>query len=238
MPRFIGILLIVLFFGSPVMAVDYSTFVGGGQRDAAYSLLIDDQGEILVVGLTGSDDFPVTAGVYGGAFAGGETDVFVLRLSADLGTLIASTFIGGSQHDGLDFEYDPFFQMDRRGPCMAFDAAGNILIGGSTLSTDFPTTPGAFDTVHNTVFDDAFLLRLSSDLSTLMHSTLFGGEHKDFSRTLWVEPSGDVVVGGDTRSQTFPVTAGAFDTDYNGGTRDVFLVRFNADLSVCFNQSS
>lgn len=232
MPRFIGILSIMLLFATSATAVDYSTFLGGGQRDAAYSVVIDDQGDVLVAGLTGSDDFPVTAGLYGGSFAGGDSDLFVLRLSADLGTLIASTFIGGSEHDGLDFEFDPYFQMDNPGPCMALDAAGNILLGGSTLSLDFPTTPGAFDTAHNTVHEDAFLLRLSSDMSTLLHSTLFGGEHKDFSRTVWVEPSGAVVVGGDTRSQGFPVTAGAFDTTYNGGTRDIFLIRFSQDLSA------
>ncbi len=232
MPRFIGILSILLLFASPVLAMDYSTFLGGGQRDAAYSLVIDELGNVLVTGLTRSADFPTTAGVYGAGFAGGDNDLFIIKLSPDLGTLLASTYIGGSSHEGTDFVFDPYFQMDNLGPDMALDSAGNVLLTGSTLSLDFPTTAGAYRTVHNTVFDDAFLLRMSADLSTLMQSTLFGGENRDIGRTILAEPNGAVVVGGDTRSTGFPVTSGAFDTGYNGGEWDVFLIRFTEDLSA------
>ncbi len=62
MPRFIGILSILLLFASPVLAMDYSTFLGGGQRDAAYSLLIDEQGDVLVAGLTTATATPSSSG--------------------------------------------------------------------------------------------------------------------------------------------------------------------------------
>jgi hypothetical protein len=236
MLRFIGISLVILFLFSasfgPALAVEFSTFAGGGMRECAYDLVIDDQGNVLVLGLTGSDDFPVTPGVSGGSYAGGASDLFVIKLSPDLGTLISSTYIGGSDSDGLDFLYDYYVQFDTPGPAMTLDAAGSVLVTGSTMSLDFPTTAGAFCTAHHGVYEDAFLLRLSPDLATLQHSTLFGGEHKDWGQTLVVESGGTVVVGGDTRSQQFPVTAGAFDTSYNGGTKDVFLVRFSHDLST------
>jgi len=224
--------MLTLIFAASAGAVEYATLVGGNARDAAYSLAIDSEGEVLVAGLTRSPDFPHTTGAYMETFAGGDSDLFVIRLSADLGTLIASTFVGGNDHEGLDFEYDPDYQMDNAGPGMILDASGYILVTGNTMSADFPTTAGAHQTAHNGTYEDAYLLRLAPDLATLVQSTLFGGVHRDYGRRIVVEPDGSVVVGGDTRSADFPVSAGAYDSTYNGDERDVFLARFSSDLSA------
>lgn len=216
----------------PASAVDCFSFLGGGQRDTAYHLVLDDQDNVIVVGLTRSATFPVTTGVYNQTFSGGDNDLFVVKLSPNLDLLLASTFIGGTDHDGAEFLADPYQQTDNVGPNIILDENGSILITGSTLSTDFPTTPGAYNTVHNGLVEDAFLLRLSADLTTLLDSTLFGGEHKDYGRTLLVEPTGKIIVGGGTRSQDFPVTIGAYDTSYNGAERDIFLLRFDAEMTT------
>jgi len=217
---------------APLQAVEFSSYFGGSGHDAAYAVALDDQGRVLVAGLTRSEDFPVTTGVVGESHTGGESDVFVLLLSTDLSTVLASTYIGGSDHEGEDFTTHPYFQMGNWGPALALDAGGEILLTGATMSADFPVTTGAYQTIHNTLYEDAFLLRLSPGLDTLVHSTFFGGSHMDFGRTVVVEPGGTVVVGGDTRTQDFPVTDGAFDTDYNGAERDTFLIRFADDLSA------
>lgn len=222
----------LLICPAPAGAVEYATFVGGSARDVAYSLAINGQGEVVAAGLTRSTDFPHTTGVYDESYSGGDSDLFIIRLSADLGTLIASTFVGGSGHDGLDFEYDPNFQMDNPGPALALDDKGSVMVTGSTLSLDFPTTAGAHQTVHNGTYEDAFLVRLTPDLTALQASTLLGGSHRDYGRTITIEPDGAVVIGGDTRSIDFPVSSGAYDTTYNGGDRDIFLARLSADFSV------
>src|SRR5690606_11914989 len=75
--------------------------------------------------------------------------------------LIWATFLGGS---GFDAAYG-----------VAAGPGGGATVTGSTGSTDFPTTPGAYDTTHNGGIVDAFVARLSSDGATLLWSTFLGG---------------------------------------------------------------
>ena len=127
-----------------------STFLGGpGGRsgeDRATALKVDGQGTVVVAGETGSTDFPTTAGAYD-ATLDGFRDAFVAKLSSDLGTLQAATFLGGSS--GYD-----------SASALAIDGQGTVVVAGGTTSSDFPTTVGAYDDTHNGP-SDAFVARLS-----------------------------------------------------------------------------
>jgi len=73
--------------------------------------------------------------------------------------------------------------------------------------------------------------RLSADGSQLIYSTLLGSSGEEWAVTIDVDNSGEVVVGGYTGSSGFPITPGAYDTTYNGGIRDAFVTRLNADAT-------
>ena len=98
---------------------------------------------------------------------------------------------------------------------------------GWTQSSDFPTTPGAFDTSYNGGSADAFVVRLNAAGSALDYATFLGGSEWDGGDAIaWTPPA--ALRDGYTSSSDFPTTPGAFDPSFNGGAHDAFVVRLNA----------
>lgn len=95
----------------------FATYLGGsGGQEMPHSLVVNELNELVIMGTTGSPDFPVTAGAYQTVFAGGDSvvydnvisfadgvDVFVSKLSEDGTQLLGSTYAGGSGNDGLNY---------------------------------------------------------------------------------------------------------------------------------------
>ncbi|MGQ0552928.1 MAG: DUF7948 domain-containing protein [Planctomycetota bacterium] len=112
-------------------ALPWSTLLGGVLRDEPQALVADAAGRAHVAGLTGSVDFPTTAGAYDESYGGpsaDETDAFVCRASADGANLEWSTLLGGA---GVE-----------EARCLALAPGGDVLVGGRVVGTDFPTTAG------------------------------------------------------------------------------------------------
>jgi hypothetical protein len=84
------------------------------------------------------------------------------------------------------------------------DPAGQIIVAGTTRSSNFPTTAGAYDTSFNTppagdntAFpEDMFISRLSADGSQLTYSTFFGGQTYEIPHDMVVDANGVVTIGG------------------------------------------
>ncbi len=199
----------------------FSTYLGGSDFDS-YPLTARDRfGNLYLAGDTCSSDFPTTPGAYQPSPPGG-CDVFVTKLSPDGGKLIYSTYLGGS-----DFEQAGGFTVD---------ASGNAYVSGATLSTDFPTTTGAFQNSSHGGFD-AFVTKLNHAGSALVYSTYLGGSGDDLGGTggpISVDSAARVTVGGFTGSLDFPVTKGAFQETFAGGDGahcgfpcDAFVARLN-----------
>lgn len=93
----LGLVALLLCISS-AYPLEYSTYLGGSAWDQAYGVAIDHDGNVIVVGWTEGPNFPTTVGAYDDSH-NGDKDVFVMVLSADLGTLISSTLIGGSAND-------------------------------------------------------------------------------------------------------------------------------------------
>jgi hypothetical protein len=213
-------------FDSNLTKLLASTFLGGIRNESAKALAIDRSGNVYVGGGTGSDDFPTTPGAYDRRY----NDVFVSKFDSNLTKLLASTFLGGSFSD--------------EAKAIAIDSSGNVYVAGRTASYDFPTTPGAYDRRHNGGFDDAFISKFDANLTNLLASTYLGGSKDDRAYALAIDRSGNVYVVGETASDDFPTTPGAYDrncgTDgkcnYDGLSPfpdpDAFISKFDANLSV------
>lgn len=196
-----------------------ATFLGGSGNENYYyrgdDIVVDSDGTIVVAGDTSSANFPTTASAFDRTL-GGLADSFIVKLSADGTSLLYATFLGGSSYDG-----------NRR---IRLDSSHRVIIGGWTWSFDFPTTPGAFDTIFDGGFSDLFIAKLSADGSFLHFSTFLGGNGEDGLSDLAIAPSGAIHLSGFTASADFPATSGAFDTTYNGGG-DAIAAQLTADAS-------
>src|SRR5438093_740242 len=190
----------------------YSTYLGGSGDDASNGIAVDDSGNAYVTGFTNSTNFPTTSGTFEPAFGGGCCDGFVTKLNPTGSGLVYSTYLGGSAYD--------------EGGRITVDVAGNAYVAGRTTSTNFPTTPGAFQASLTGGFD-AFVTKLNPLGSGLVYSTYLGGSGSEFGFGSAVDAAGNAYVTGFTESTNFPTTSGAFQTTFGGGSGDAFITKLN-----------
>lgn len=207
-------------------ALSYVTYVGGSGGanfdEAANGIGLDAAGNVYIAGLTTSFDFPVTAGAFQNVAPGGLLgDGFLAKLDPSGSTLLYSTYLGGTDGDGV---------ID-----LAIDAAGTAYVVGFTYSSDFPTTPTAYQPTSGGA-PDAFVARLdpgAAGAASLLYATYLGGSAADGGMGVAVDPSSNAFVLGSTGSFDFPVTSGAFDTTFGGGVcagvpcSDAFVAKLN-----------
>jgi len=215
-------------FNATLSGLIYSTYVGGSSGDEASvnnGLAVDAAGRAVLLGNTTSTNFPTTAGAFQQTQRGGPFgDGFVAILSANGSQLVAATLIGGTDSEETSG--------------VSIDSAGNVYFSGNTASSDYPVTSNALQSAYRGAAGntDGWFTKLSPTLSTLLYSTYLGGSGTtggfgDRGRCLILAPGGDVVVTGDSNSADFPVTAGAYDTSYNGGN-DAFVAKFSLSASA------
>ena len=176
---------------NPAGALAWMTYLGGSADDEANGIVVDASGSVVVTGGTASSNFPTSA-PYQPAFGGGTRDMFASRLSPDGAKLVWSTYLGGSGDD--------------LGNAIAIDNAGNVYIGGTTNSTNFPSNGGWQTT--NRGGADGTVTELAAD-GSLVFSSYFGGTSADYLNGLAVNCTAGLVVAGTTQSTNFPSTLGA-----------------------------
>lgn len=199
----------------------YSTFLGGNQDDWSHAIALDPDGNAYVTGYTKSPDFPSTSNAYQKIKGGGSSniaDAFVTKLNAAGSDLVYSTFLGGD--GGADW-----------GEGIALDPDRNIYLTGITWSTNFPTTPGAYDTVVNGN-GDAFVSKLdTSKVGTeqLVYSTYLGGTLQEYGFGIALDSNRNAYITGETESNNFP-TKNAFQETSGSPTSniaDAFVTKLN-----------
>jgi len=191
-------------------ALVYSTYLGGSQVEQGHGIAVDSAGNAYVTGYTSSTDFP-TMNPLQPSYGGDYYDAFVAKINPVGSAFVYSTYLGGSQQDN--------------GSGIAVDSAGNAYVTGGTNSTNFPTTPGAFQTICC----GAFVTKLNPSGSALVYSTYLdnGG-----GSSIAVDSAGNAYVSGATDSTNFPITPGAFQTTYGGGSYDAFVSKLNPSGSA------
>ena len=128
-----------------------------------------------------------------------------------------ATYLGGSQWERIQSVF--------------VDDEGFIYIGGSTKSSNFPTTPGAYDrTGSGTGVNDGYVAKLAPDGTQVIWSTYLHGSARDDVYGVYADNNGYVFITGWTRSSNFPTTAGAYDRTHNGNM-DIFVAKLKPDGS-------
>jgi hypothetical protein len=169
-----------------------------------------------VTGQTASTNFPTVAGAFKTSF-GGSFDAFVTKISSDGSKLLYSTYVGGTGDDS--------------GNAIAVDASGDAFVaGGTSSSSNFPTTAGAFQTVYGGGSLDGFVFELAPSGGSLTYSTYLGGSDTDFSAGIAVDSSGNTYVAGSTYSTDFP-TQGPIQGSIKGVSNG-FVGKLNASGSA------
>lgn len=216
----------IAMFDSELSQLVAATFLGSTTQDWVSAIAADATGAIYATGYT-NGQFPTTPGAYTGT--NGVSGPYIAKLSPDLGTLIASAVLGV----GSDTSASAIAHAD-----------GAVYIAGAVTSTFLPTTPGAYDSTCGTdgkcnptgafgiPSSDAFVSKLSDDLSQLLASTYLGSSSTDSAAGIGVDEAGNVVVVGTTLSIGFPVTPGAFQEYTFGLSRPAgFVSKLDGDLS-------
>jgi len=205
-----------------------STYLGGSKDDAATDVRVDrTNGNIFVTGYTSSNvaanPFPTTAAAADTTYNGGHNDAFVTKLNPGLSALTYSTFLGGSRDEYPAATTNIHTISFQCYPRLALDSSGNVLLTGTTNSSNFPATSGAYQTTGpvSAVTYKAFVAKFSTDGSVLQWATFLGGG-ADESAGLAFDYGGNVLVAGSTSSRTFPTTTGAFQPTYRGN-KDGFV---------------
>jgi hypothetical protein len=192
----------------------FSTYLGGSGFDEAHGIAADASGA-YVVGVTQSENFPVTSGAFQTSRRG-PADAFVAKYHINASSRIYSTYLGGSASDEAN--------------AVGVDAAGNAWIGGTTWSGDFPL---AAPLRGHAGASDGFVSKLNATGGALLFSSLLGGTGIDQIFGLGLDPTGNAYVTGSTGSFDFPTTPGAFQASRVGSfpDEDAFVAKFAADGS-------
>ena len=201
--------------------VQFTTFLGGNSHEIGAGIAVDGSGNSYIAGTTQSPNFPTTPGAFKRTGATDNfADAFVTKLNPAGTALVYSTFVGGSN---MEFANG-----------VAIDGSGNAYVTGTTKSSNFPTTGGAFDRSINippncprcgTDVTDGFVFKLNAAGSALAYSTYLGGTETDSPRGIAVA-GGSAFVTGETLSKNFPTNAGAFDRTH-AGQYDMFVTKLN-----------
>jgi len=208
-------------------ALVYSTYLGGsnGLGESAYGIALDANNNAYLSGITGSPNFPTTPGAYktqcgSDGLCNGTFDGFVTQLNSTGTKVLASTFLGGS-----NFDYTAGIVVKPTA----------IYVSGSTVSSDFPTTSNAAQTVYGGgsagcvvstgTCGDATISKLNTGLTSLQYSTYLGGSGDDNpGMSMAVDTNGYMYVTGQTDSPNFP-QVDPMQAGYGGGSSDAFITQ-------------
>ena len=230
-------------------ALVYATLLGGSSgHDDATGIAVDASGDAFVTGMAVSTDFPISANAYQSQCLVVSASTFTCRPQAFLtelnpaGTgLLYSSYFGGTTGSGcygfsgtnLNYLVAPSVNLagiGDYGESIAVDGSGMVYVEGTTCSTDLPTTPGVFQS-NNSGLPDVFAAKFNPSLSgsaSLVYSTYLGSSGGTFASGIAVDSSGYAYLTGlHWSNNSFPTSAGAYQTSTYGSTWAAFITKIN-----------
>jgi hypothetical protein len=192
----------------------YATYLGGTSAEFPHSLVVNKNRELVIFGTTSSTNFPTTTTAFDPSFNGGfglvvldgifynnGSDIFISKLSEDGKSLQASTYVGGSNNDGIDPNAPTVianYGDEFRGEVIT-DDNNNIYVSSLTYSSNFPMQNAFKPNLEGAT--DGLLMKFNPDLTTLVWSTYFGGTNFDACFSMKLNAQGDIYVSGVTQSR-------------------------------------
>jgi len=171
---------------------------------------------IVLGGYTSSTNFPTMQGAIQPIYGGGNYDSFLMEISDSNGSVLSSSYLGGSLIDICQ--------------AICIDGSGNIYVTGETSSTNFPVTISSFQVVYGGGERDIFITKLNPSLSQIIFSSYLGGSKTESALSIGLDSSSRVYVVGFTYSGDFPVIPGTLQPTY-GGNQDAFFSCLNPNGS-------
>jgi hypothetical protein len=228
-------------FNSNGTSLEYSTYIGGSGSETPHSLVVNNQNELYILGATSSSNFPVSGIAYqsntnsgiilnsvdGINFSEG-VDIFIFKLSANGSSMLASTYLGGTDTDGISYgnNYIAYNYGDYLRGEIIVDSNSDVYISSTTNSTDFPIIGGFNNTLSGT--QDAIIAKLNPNLSSLLFSTYVGGSGLESGNSIELSSIGDIYMTGGTTSIDFSNTTGQVNPNYMGGITDGYVIKLIA----------
>ncbi len=195
----------------------YSTYFGGSGNDRIQRLKFDALGNNLIFGYTTTTGLG-TLDAYQTELAGGY-DAFVGRLSGNMSDLEMFSYFGGS---GTDYGWN-----------MQLDSEGNFVFSGETMSSNYPTTPGAVNDTYSGS-EDTMLTILSNNGSELIYSSYIGGSRRDWGGATNIDSEGNIILCGPTKSTDFPIK-NALHSEFIGISQNTFVMKFTSNGTLLFS---
>ena len=229
----------------------YSTYLGGSMDELPHSMIVNGEDELFLYGTTGSNDFPITFDAYDQTFNGGfsfspsglgvifpnGSDIFISRISSSGGNLLASTYIGGSNNDGLNVssKLRRNYADEVRGE-IDIDNQNNIYLATCTYSSDFPVTNSYQQ--QNNGNQEGCIVKMDNQLTTIIWSSYLGGVKDDAIYSLALDKYNNLFVTGGTNSDNFPVSANAYENTYLDSIQaDAFVTHISSTGDSIINST-
>lgn len=207
-------------------ALIYATYLGGRDDEMPYSLVADNDDNLVILGATLSPNFPVDTLGYKRVH-GGEYDIFVIKLSKDGSKMLGGTFMGGSSRDGINTgALQKNYADDFRGDIFV-DGSDYVYVASCSRSSNFPIK-NAIQSVKKSGLEGV-VFSLSSDLRNLRWSTFLGGDADDAAYSIKVDGLSQLYVAGGTMSNNFPMPLGGFKPTFSGSEPDGWILQLEKD---------
>jgi uncharacterized protein (TIGR03437 family) len=191
------------------------TYLGGAGIDEIEAVGNDENGNILVTGITNSTNFPG-----GGTSAPSTESIFVTKLKSDGTSVVFTTLLGSLANANPQFSPQGV-------NAITSDSAGNVYVTGSTIAGNFPTTPGAWQGQPSA---GGFLTKLSPN-GSVIYSTFLGPSTFLLAARKVLVQNGVAYLAGPVSTPEFLGTAGALQRNV-AGSSDLFALAVSPDGSA------
>jgi gliding motility-associated-like protein len=201
----------------------WSTYMGGANaNEYPHSLFVDSDSNLVVLGTTSSNDFPVTSNAFDTSY-NGSMDIVVFKLSFDGTTLVGSTYLGGTFNDGVNYNgVTNYFYADGFRGDITCDNNNKIYLASVTNAADFPTSNGAHSTTLQGT-QDGVVACFNKDLSMMEWSTFVGGNGVEGLYSIDIGNDGNIYLAGGTNSSDLQAAGNSVQPTFGGGRADGFI---------------
>ena len=220
--------------------VVFGSFSGSTTDNWGFTATYGPDESMFGGGIVYGAGFPVSTGAFQTIFQGGNSvpdgpiDIGIIKLSPDGKNRIYATYIGGNGNE--------------QPHSLVVDGQGNLVLAGRSNSGNYPVTGpasngGGFDIVVTKLNatgtaligskkiggsgDDGVNISASRGLSSLQRN--YGDDGRS---EVILDGSGNIYVASSTQSDDFPVTAGAFQSTFGGGSQDAALLKLTPNVSA------